>query len=379
MRRMSLLGLLLGVLLVQPAFAGDDDDPLGLDEDDDDELPAPKPTDEGDEDDDLPDLKPTRSAESDVDFREDEFEEDVGFGVRKEGEDDAKIYREFVDKMKGKDPDAELLEWERYLKKYPNSLFRTRITEHMGELEAQMFDTRIGESSEGGLLDAGKAELRFAQPMLLEPVDPRTKLRVGFELGFPEYLSFILDYEHQIMRNLSVHGGLHKRYTGLNVEAGARYALIKSSRTKTLLTGILDVHANTLPFFFGVRPQVAFGQRFKVMSGLDVQGQVGVDLPFGYGDRFSPDYIGGLNVSLAPSEVLRIYAETSTTMKDPFNAEIEHAFRYNVATIGLKFIVRKGKTTDLAEIGAAASLPYANSYWGYHYGAVGADALIYMQ
>lgn len=376
MRRMSLIGLLLGVFLVPPAQAGDDDDPFGLDEEDD-EIPAPK--DDGDEDEDLPELKPQKSPEADVNFEEDEFEEDAEFGARKEGEDDAKIYREFVEKMKGKDPDAELLEWERYLKKYPNSLFRSRIQDRMSELEASMFDTRLGESSEGGLLDAGKAELRFAQPFLLESIDPRTKLRVAFELGFPEYLAGTLDYEHQILRNLSVHGGLRSRYSGLNLEAGVRYAPIKSARTKTLVTGILDLHANTLPFFFGVRPQIGIGQRFDVMSGLDVQGQFGVDLPFGYGDRFSPRYIGGLNVSLAPSDILRVYAETSTTIKDPFYDGTENAFRYNLATIGLKFIVRKGMTTDRAEIGAAASLPYATSYWGYHYGAIGADAMIYLQ
>lgn len=375
MSRMSLLGLLLGVFLAPPALAADD--PFGLDdeESDDDEIPAPKPSDDDDE---LPDVPPPTNPEADVDFSEDEFEEDVGFGTRKEGEDDARIYREFVEKMKGKDPDAEILEWERYLKKYPNSIFRSRIQERMEELSSSMFDTRIGESSEGGLLDAGKAELRFAQPMLLEPVDPRTKLRIGFELGFPEYLNFMLDYEHQIQRNLSVHGGLRNRYSGMNFETGVRYAAIKSARTKTLVTGILDVHFNVNPFFTGVRPQVAVGQRLDVMSGLDIQGQLGVDLPIGYGDRFSPHYIGGLNVSLAPSEILRVYAETSTTIKDPFSDLVDSSFRYNLATIGLKFISRKGKNTDRAEIGAAASIPYATSYWGYHYGAIGADAHLYL-
>ncbi len=369
MLRMSLLGLFLGVLFVQPAMAGDDDDPLGLDDDE-----------EGSDDsEDLPDIQPSKNPESEVDFDEDQFEDDAEFGARKEGEDDAKIYRDFVEKLKGKDPDAELLEWERYLKKYPASLFRSRIEERMGELETEMFDTRIGESSEGGLMDAGKAELRFAQPFLLESVDPRTKLRIGVELGFPEYLSYVLDYEHQIMRNLSVHGGVRNRFTGTNIEAGARYAVIKSSRTKTLLTGILDLHVNANPAFFGIRPQVAFGQRVDVLSGLDLQGQLGVDLPLGYGDRFSPRYIGGLNVSVAPSEILRVYMEASSTIKDPFTDEVDSAFRYNLATIGMKFIVRKGKTSDRAEIGAAASLPFANSYWGYHYGAIGADALIYLQ
>lgn len=380
MRRMSLLGLLLGLFFAPPAHAADDDDPLGLDEDDaDDEIP--EPTLPSDDDDDLPPAPPL-DPDRDIDFEEDEFEEDVEFGARKEGQDDARIYREAVDKTKNMDPDQEILEWERYLKKYPDSLFRGRIQERIEELSASMFDTRLGQSSEGGLLDAGRAELRFAQPVQLESIDPRTKLRIGFELGFPEYLGFNADYEHQILRNLSVHGGFADRYTGENFEVGARYALIKSARTNTLLTGIFDTRFNLKAetgFHVGLRPVIGFGQRFDVMDGLDVQAQLGVDLPLGYGSRFAPRYVSGLNVSLALSESLRVFGETSSTIQDPFTSEVASSFRFNVLTFGAKYIARKGKTTDFAEIGAAATLPYDASYWGYHYGTIGADGHLYFK
>ena len=48
------------------------------------------------------------------------------------------------------------------------------------------------------------------------------------------------DYEHGITREFSVHGGIRNRFLTWNAEFGARYAVIKSSRTQTLLTGILD-------------------------------------------------------------------------------------------------------------------------------------------
>ena len=37
------------------------------------------------------------------------------------------------------------------------------------------------------------------------------------------------------------------------------------------------------------------------------------------------------------------------------------------------------KTTDLADISAGAELPYATNYWAYHFGAVAANANIYLQ
>ena len=373
MRGKSLFGLLVGLLAFAPyAFAGEDDD----DDFFDDEIPEPKRTGEGD-DDPLP--PPPQNPDADVQFDDDDFEDDADFGAKKPGEDDARIYREATERMEGMAPDQEALAWEKYLKKYPNSLFRTRIEARMEELSSAMFDTSLGSSSEGGLLDAGKSELRFAQPINLLSIDPRTKLHLGFAIGLPGYLSYTLDYEHQILRNLSVHGGLNKAYTGTNLEVGGRYAIIKSARTNTLVTGIMDLHFNTNPAFLGIRPTMAAGKRFDVMEGLDVAAQVGIDLPVGFGDRFAPFYNSGVNVSLAPAENLRVFAEFASSVRDPFNDIVVSSYRFNTATFGIKFVARKGKNTDLAEIGANASLPVLNSYWSYHYGAIGADGHIYFK
>jgi len=120
-------------------------------------------------------------------------------------------------------------------------------------------------------------------------------------------------------------------------------------------------------------------ERAEAVRGTLGEAELGADLPFGYGDRFSPHYLGGLNVSLAPSPSLRVFFETTSEIKDPFTSVVEHDYRFNVATIGLKFVSRKGANTDRAEIGLDASLPYLTSYWGYHYGAIGVDGDLYFE
>lgn len=380
-----------------PALAGDDD-PFDLDEEDeddkdddkddgkgkksggDDEIPAPIDPDdfEDDPDEDAP-VKPA-DPDSEIRFDDDEFEEDAASATRQAGEDDSKIYREAVAKMEGLSADEEALAWEKYLKKYPNSLFKARIAARMDELNQAMYDENLGASSEGGLLDAGKAELKFAQPIMLDSIDPRTRLRVSAGFGVPAYPFGLLDYEHQILRQLSVHGGLARRYTGASVELGGKYALIKSARTNMLLTGMVDFRMNVAPVVFpALKPTVGFGKRFDVLDGLDVDVQVGSDLSF-YGGGFSPRLIGGANVTLMPTETVRVYMETSTYMKDLLAdpaADLHGSFRFNVVTFGLKFLWRKGKTTDLAEAGLGASVPYTSNYWAYHFGSIVLDGIYY--
>jgi len=137
------------------------------------------------------------------------------------------------------------------------------------------------------------------------------------------------------------------------------------------------------PSYVGLRPIIGVGKRFKVMEGLDVQGQIGTDLPFGYGDHFSPWYIGGANVTFAPSDVVRVWAETSITMKELTHSDLPsgvviNSYRFNTVSIGIQFVSRKGKTTDLADVSFGGELPYATDYWAYHFGGIAADANIYL-
>ena len=142
----------------------------------------------------------------------------------------------------------------------------------------------------------------------------------------------------------------------VTVSVPALAGSVGSSRTNTLVTGIMDFHFNTNPAFLGIRPTVAAGKRFDVMSGLDVMAQVGLDLPVGFGDRFAPFYNSGLNISLAPADNLRVFGEFASSVRDPFNDVVVSSYRFNTATFGIKFVARTGKNTDLAAYSSAASV-----------------------
>ncbi len=379
--------LIVALIASAPALAQDDDD--WLEDDDGGGTTTERPSeDEGDTEDDPDESNDSWMQEfndgerEELDFGEDEFEEDRDVSARGEGEDNAQIYREQLDRVSSLLADEEALSWERYLKKYPNSVFKARIDERLTELEGEMYGERIagpGGSSE----DAGKVEMYFAQPLLLENIDPISKIRVGFEWGIPDYINFIGDFEYQLFRELSVHAGVRNRYDSWSVETGARYSIIKSARTRTWLTAIGDVRMSTDPIYPSIRPQLAFGQRLKVgdTSRLDFQIQGGSDLAFvntDTGDKlFDPRLVGGANVTLIPSPTVRVYMETSTTMK-ALGWEEGGTFRFNVLTFGIKVMGRQKNGDPQYEIGTGASAPYTTNYWGYHVGSITGDFNYYL-
>jgi hypothetical protein len=384
--------LLVAALIASaPALAQDDDDDwLFEDDEEEEETPADRPDGEEDSEEfgDDPDendetwMEEFEEPGDELDFGEDEFEEDRDVSTRGEGEDNAQLYRDQLDRVGNLLPDEEALSWERYIKKYPNSVFRGRIDERLTELEGEMYGERIASSS-GSAEDAGRAEMYFAQPLLLENIDPISKIRVGFEWGFPDYINLIGDFEYQLFRELSVHVGLRNRYDNWSAETGARYAIIKSARTRTWLTAIGDVRLGTNPVYPAVRPQLAFGQRLDLGSSgwMDIQIQSGSDMAFvttETGDSlFDPRLVGGANITFVPAPTVRIFMETSSTMK-ALAWEEGNAFRFNVLTFGLKIIGRQKSGDPQYEIGAGASAPYTTNYWGYHVGSITGDLNYYL-
>lgn len=377
---------LAALLCATPAVAQDDDDWLFEDGDEDLLQDDDEDTEEEDEADWMNDFGDEEEG------NEDSFDDDSDiFGddqvrTRQEGEDTADIYRAYIDEVRGLPADEESIAWERYLEEYPNTSFRSRIDERLNELEAEMFGGSITGPGGSTSLDAGRAELHFAQPIGLENIDPITKLRIGFELGLPNYTGGIVDFEYQIFRELSVHAGYRGRFSpGSSLELGARYAIIKSARTKTLLTAIGDVRFGTVPFYPALRPQLALGQRFTFGDevALDLQIQGGSDMTFISGSDgdavFEPRVVGGFNATLIPTDRVRIFLETSTYMKDLGLEADGSGFIFNQLTFGLKIMGRQAETNDLMfEIGAAANAPYLARYWGYHQGAVTADMNYYL-
>ena len=305
----------------------------------------------------------------DGDFFEDEEGEEENVEIGGPGQDTADIYRSFLNGMEDLGPDEEIISWEQYLQKYPNSLFRAKIEGRIDEISDSQFNERLS-TGRSGLVDAGQQEIHFATPLLLESIDPRNKFRAAFEWGYPSYINLLIDYEQQLKRDLSVHGGIRNRYTGWNAEAGVRYAIIKSARMQALVTGIFDLHLNTNPVFLGVRPQLGVGKRFG--DSLDAQAIFGPD--FELGSPMGIRWLGGANLTYHTADIVSFFAEFSSQMKHLGWDEASNGpFRFNVLTFGLKIAPKEHTISTIA-----ASVPASYAYWGYHFGSIMGDMNYYM-
>jgi hypothetical protein len=382
----SALAGLLVMAQLGTASAMDDDFELDLDDESDEEERPVAPTEDPDGDalDSDPDddewLAPEEAEEAGDEIQFDEDFDDPGddgtVKPRGPGEDTAEIYRRALQEYERLSPDEEALAWERYLRKYPNSIFRSKVDKRLEDLNSELYEDAMFGDGSGRVEDASKRELHFAQPILLESIDPRTKLRAGFEWGYRDWVNLMVDYEYAIFRELSAHVGLRQRFTGYTLEFGPRYAIVKSSRLGLLVTAMGDVRANFNPGFPAFRPQLGVGKRFQVGDmHIDTNLQGGYDLVF-Y-DGLSPRLTGGGNISLAASDNLRVYVESSTYMKGVGNEDIG-SFRFNQITFGMKFLEKKSKSKDKYEAGFGASAPYSVNYWRYHYGAIAGDINLYM-
>jgi hypothetical protein len=393
MRVSLLLSLFAGVSLFSaPAFAQEEeededeidfsDDTFDLDDFSDDEEDEDIVIERLDDGDDLE----SEDEIDDEDYGGDSETEDLDFGneldelgddeIGQEGSDNVQIYRQFIDDLDDLGPEEEIISWERYLDKYPNTLFRDRIDTRIDELNDEIYGERI-EGDDAGYKDAKDRELNFATPILLESFDPRSKARVAFQVGFPQYISGLLDFEYQLARPWSVHAGVAGRYTGFNIELGTRYSPIKSARMNLLVTGILDVHYNTLPGFVGVRPQVAAAKIFDVGGGLHVGAIGGLDMELGRAGNAGfggmTRYIGGAHIYYDASDVVGVFAEASLNLKASGEESLD-PFSFNVVSFGLKFQPPKVP----ASVGLNANVPAQYNYWGYHAGAVQADLNWYL-
>lgn len=283
-----------------------------------------------------------------------------------EGQDNAQIYRRQQQDLEELPPEEQLLAWEAYLQKYPDSLFKDRIQEQIDQLAEEGYRERYDEGYT--FEDAKDREFEFTEGLQIEPIDPRTRVQAGIEFGLPNYFNLMADLEYQLRREWSAHVGLRHRYTGWNLELGSRYALVKSTRLELLATGMLDLRVNTNPAYLGLRPQVAVGKRVGLLDGLDLQAQAGVDLELR--DPFAFRLIGGGNACLQLSDVVAAFAETNFSMRP---GPTDKWFGFDVATVGFRF---QPKKVD-ASISAGGTVPYYQNYWGYHFGAAQVEGSYY--
>ncbi len=356
----------LACMVMVPVAYGSDD-PFDADEEDD-EKKAPVPTGPADDlsrhdPEDIPDTPPGTAPAPNTPLGDDE--EDVAVA----GGDTASDYRAAVADAKGLSTDDETAFWEEYLGRYPNSQFQSQVRARLDQLMDEMYNRKI---STGGTVDAMDEEVRIAQGLLLENLNPRTRLQLGLEWGTPDWINLQADYEHALMRTLSIHGGVRHRYTGWGFDAGPRWAFVKSTRTQTVVSLLGDLHFNTNPAFMSIRPQLAAGKRF---GPVDAQLQGGIDVELRSGIEYR--VIGGANVTWRASDAFGVFAETATTLKN-FSWEGSSVFNFNTITLGMKFFpLPKEQSGDL-DVNLAATAPYSQSYWQYHFGGVDAQMNYWM-
>jgi hypothetical protein len=343
-----------------------------------DEGGAPEEVERPDTEEDELDLLGEEEELDDIEFTGEEPDEDLlGENVEEdtidqEGQDNSKIYREAVEEFSELAADEEMLAWDRYLQEYPNTLYRQRIERRLDDLEEMLYLERRADDEEDRL-DADQRDVPISHALLLQNINPTTRVQTGFEWGLPDYINLMLDYEHGITREFSVHGGLRNRFQTWNIEFGARYALIKSSRTKTLLTGIMDFRFATDPAYLALRPQVAFG---KMIGPVDLQAQVGVDWEL----RANADLriIGGANATFRIDERVAVFLETDVNAKG-LTWDRGNTFRFPVASFGLKLYPSiPGQPDGFMEVNLGASVPYATNYYRWHDGSIMGQLNIYL-
>lgn len=381
--RLLFLTCSFGGLFVPAAQAQDEETPFEdlLDDEEDDfgadftkpeEKPQPKNPDAPVE------PKPTPDPEPELDFEEnpdgtgpDLLEEDPTANQTLGGDSD-KIYRKELDRVAGMDVDDEMQIWEAYLTRYPETAFRNQIEARVKELEDELYDAARPQNDANTSEDNNTKQLSFSQALLLESINPRRRVFVLLEWGLPDWANLALGYEHAFGKKFSVQGQFRRRFSGPSIEAGVRWALVKSLRTKTLVTVLADVHLNAAPAFIGFRPQLAIGKSF---GPLDVQAQGGVDLT--PRRKFDIYGIGGVHLTYRVAKPIAIFAESSLLIKNQSGAA--GPFRFNQIAFGLRFFpLRKAKNPDNVEINLGASIPYTSAYWQYHYGAVVGQTNIYL-
>ncbi len=346
------------------------------------DTPDPKRLDEADKTDDSdPDKK------DDDNFSDDNSGDDLQFNdegeqetvkPREEGEDTAQIYRDFQKKVSELNADEEQIKWEAYLQKYPKSLFRDRIEARMDELSNEMFGERIPTSGDAHGIDGKDREINFANGWHLMGLDPKTKISAGFELGIPNWFGLHGDFEYQILRQLSAHAGVGHGLGGWEITAGAKYALIKSARTNTMLTAGLDLGLDTKPanLYPTVAPTIGVGQRINVLRGLDLSLQFSAIPEFH--SPINLRYTGGLSAELRANETVYAFAETAVNFRKLPDA----LFDFNTVSFGLRFVPTAKKMKDDGSgkvvVGVGANVPYLHDYWSLYEGAVNADVNYYL-
>lgn len=338
---------------------------------DDEDRPPPPPKEEGDADDPL--ILPDDEDEEDFLAPEEEGPGlDLGDeDVRRDGEDSARDYRAQQSATRGMAADEEVMAWEAYLERFPNSIYREQIEARIDKLVESQF--RMGLEGPAGEVDAAKRELIFVSPLNLPNVNPRTRLQVGLDFGVPIAARGGIDFELAFLRNLSAHVGLMGRYGGWGLELGPRWAFVKSARHDLVVTLNTDLRVNFGPLYFQARPQLGIG---KIFGPVQIVANIGTEIETRR--RATAAVIGGLHVAARLADPIGVWAEASSYGRN-LTGEGD-SFTFNVISFGIRLFPKMGnRTDDPLEIGAGAHVPYAQRYYQPYLGAAHVQGNYYFE
>jgi len=297
-----------------------------------------------------------------------------------EGMDNERIYNQYKDELRGEDPIEEADAWRSYLETYPRSLYRLEIEARIDALDEASFDelelpTATSENSgdsksDSAGSDAKRAEMDLREPALLGMnANTRRKLDVGILWGFQDYFNYEIAFEWAFIRKFSVFGVIRHSGKGFGtaVQAGAKYALIKDTRTGVVLSGAFSINLGYSALDqlnFVVQPWLGFG--WVASDLVQLQTSIAMDLRV---DKLHTAVLWDLMLVISPTERFGIYLQNKQkhSLLKPEGQPVRY-LGFHQAGVGVKI-----RPTQHIEITLGANIPYGWKHWkDYRY--IGAHA-----
>ena len=328
---------------------------------------------------DKPDSDPADDNETDDDPEEDLDLDDELEEPLEEGMDDESIYHQYRDELRGEDPIEEADAWKSYLEAYPRSLYRLEIEARVEALDEASFDglelpSERDRASDKGAVptndDAKRAEMDLREPALLGMnANTRRKLDVGIVWGFQDHFNYEIAFEWAFRRNFSAFGAIRHSGKGFGtaVQAGAKYALLKDTRTGLLLSGAFSINIGYSALDqlnFVVQPWLGFG--WAASDLIQIQSSIAMDLRV---DKLHTAVLWDVMVVISPTERLGVYLQSKQkhSLLKPEGQALRYLGFHQVG-VGVKI-----RPTQLIEVTLGANIPYGWKHWkDYRY--IGAHA-----
>jgi hypothetical protein len=296
--------------------------------------------------------------------------------------DDRATYDEWKAEVANETPSEELDAWGRYLDAYPKSLFRLEIERRMAALEDAAHNELLQEEARDAARAATKRDAKSEELYVPETglmgvnPNPLRRIDIGLLWGFNNVINFDLNFEWAFLRKLSAWGGIRHVGAGggdlgINVQIGAKYALIKDVRTGIVLTGYFAIEpgfSQSDNFRFALQPGIGFAyaknDRFQFATTLQMDASLS-----NLGTTVTWDAMATVN----PNKVLGIYLESKQRhgLFDPsLSANVEYMAFFQ-AGMGVKV-----RPNQLLELTVGANVPYFWRYWkDYRYVGIHANVV----